>query len=179
MKKIILYFQRTKQVTSLKREVILKFPNRIYTIEEFMRARKSIEEGHIHDLRVIGQSTFKSKVRKILTLIKKTEDYNFLQIYIRKICEIEGMSQLRETEATIWLNKYVINNPIESARFIIQKTYQMKAYLDGEKYYLKGELPAINASITFLQKLEEKLINENMKIKCKESIKQWTEDTIL
>ena len=157
----------------------MNFPNRIYTIEEFIRARKSIAEGNIHCLKVIGQSTFKSRVREIVSLIKKTEDYNFLQIYIRKICEIEGMSQLRETEATIWLNKYVINNPIESARFIIQKTYQMKAYLDGEKYYLKGELPAINASINFLQKLEEKLINEKMKIKCKESIKQWTEDTIL
>ncbi len=100
MKKIILYFQRTKQVTSLKREVILKFPNRIYTIEEFMRARKSIEEGHIHNLRVIGQSTFKNKVEKVLSLIKRAEYYGFLQTYIRKICEIEGISQLRETEVT-------------------------------------------------------------------------------
>ena len=179
MKKNNSFFQRPKQVTRLKREVTLKFPNRIYTVEEFIRARKSIAEGNIHCLKIIGQSTFKSKVEEILSLIKKAEYYKFLQTYIRKMCEIEGMSQLRETEATIWLNKYVINNPIESARFIIQKTYQMKAYLDGEKYYLMGELPAINASITFLQKLEEKLVNEKMKIKCKESIKQWTEDTVL
>jgi len=144
-----------------------------------MRARKSIEEGHMHRLRVIGQSTFKNKVKETLSLIKKVKYYTILRTYIRKICEIEGLSQLRETEATIWLNNYVLNNPIESARFIIQKTYQMKAYLDGERYYLKGELPAINASITFLQKLEEKLINKKMKAQCHETIKQWTEKTIL
>jgi hypothetical protein len=144
-----------------------------------MKARKSIEEGHIHRLRVIGQSTFKNKVKETLSLIKKVKYYTILRTYIRKICEIEGLSQLRETEATIWLNNHVINNPIESARFIIQKTYQMKAYLDGEKYYLKGELPAINASITFLQKLEKKLINKKLKTQCHEVIKQWTEKTIL
>jgi hypothetical protein len=144
-----------------------------------MRARKSIEEGHIHRLRIIGQSTFKNKVKETLSLIKKVKYYTILRTYIRKICEIEGLSQLRETEATIWLNNHVLNNPIESARFIIQKTYQMKAYLDGERYYLKGELPAINASITFLQKLEEKLINKKMKAQCHQAIKQWTEKTIL
>ena len=144
-----------------------------------MRARKSIEEGHIHRLRVIGQSTFKNKIKEALFLIKKAKYYSFLRTYIRKMCEIEGISQLREAEATIWLNKHIINNPTECARFIIQKTYQMKAYLDGEKYYLNGELPAINASIVFLERLEEKLINKKMKTKCKESIKQWTEETIL
>ena len=51
----------------------MRFPNRIYTIEEFMRARKSIEEGHIHRLKVIGQSTFKNKVKEALSLIKKVK----------------------------------------------------------------------------------------------------------
>lgn len=157
----------------------MQFPKRIYTIEEFMRARKSIEEGHIHRLRIIGQAAFQKKAKETLSLIKKAKYYTFLRIYIRKICEIEGMSQLREAEATIWLNKHIINKPIESARFIIQKAYQMKAYLDGKKYYLKGEPPAITASITFLQKLEEKLTNKKMKTKCNELIKQWTEKTVL
>lgn len=157
----------------------MSFPDRIYTIEEFMRARKSIEEGHIHRLRIMGQAAFKYKVKKTLALIKKAKYYTVLRTYIRRICEIEGMSQLRETEATIWLNHHVLNDPIESARFIIQKTYQMKAYLEGEKYYLKGELPAIDESITFLQKLEEKLIDKKMKTQCNEVIKQWTEKTVL
>ena len=166
-------------VTEMKEKSVLRFPNRIYTIEEFLRARKSIEEGHIHRLRVIGPAHFKVKIKEALTLIKKAKYYRFLRTYIRKLCEIEGMSQLREAEASLWLNKHIINNPIECARFIIQKAYQMKAYLDGKKYYLKGEIPAINESIVFLERLEEKLINTQMKRKCKESIKLWTEETIL
>jgi hypothetical protein len=157
----------------------LRFPNRIYTLEEFLRARRSIEDGHVHRLRIIGQVNFKDKIKDALTLIKKAKYYRFLRTYIRKICEIEGMSQLREAEASLWLNKHIISNPIECARFIIQKAFQMKAYLDGEKYYLGGELPAINASIVFLERLEEKLINKKMKKRCKESIRLWTEETIL
>jgi hypothetical protein len=163
----------------MKERGVLRFPNRIYTIEEFLRARKSIEAGHIHRLRVIGPAHFKDRIKEALTLIKKAKYYRFLRTYIRKICEIEGMSQLRETEAALWVNKHTINNPVECARFIIQKAYQMKAYLDGEKYYLAGELPAIDASIVFLKKLEEKLIDKLMKRECRDSIKRWTEDTVL
>ena len=158
---------------------MIRFPKRVYTIEEFFKARKSIEGGHKHRLRIIGGPNFKKKIKAILSLIKKASYYDFLRIYIRKLSEIEGLSQLRDSEATIWLNSYVVNNPIEGARFIIQKSYQMKAYLDGKQSYQKGEQSAIDMSIIFLKKLEEKLTDVQLKGICKESIKKWTEDTVL
>lgn len=163
-----------EEYTSLNR-----FPRRIYTVEEFFKARRSIEGGHKHRLRISGGPCFKKKIKVILSLIKKVGYYDFLRIYIRKLSEIEGLSQLREAEATIWLNSYVVSNPIEGARFIIQKSYQMKAYLDGKQYYQKGEQPAIDMSIVFLKKLEEKLTDVQLKDICKELIKKWTEETVL
>lgn len=156
-----------------------RFPRRIYTLEEYVRARKSIEDGHKHRLRVIGNPDFRKKVKEILSLIRKANYYDLIRTYIRKISEIEGIGQLREAEATIWLNNYIIRNPIEGARFIVQKTHQMKAYLDGKKYYLEGERRAIQSSVIFLKKLEERLTDGEIKALCVKTIKQWTEETVL
>ena len=155
------------------------FPRRIYTLDEFQKARKSVDEGHKHTLTVKGSESFKKKLETILSLIRKADCYNFLRTYIRSVSEVEGISQLREAEATIWINDYVINNPIEGARFIIQKAYQMRAYLKGEQYYIKGEKPAIDASIAFLKKLLDRLRSDYMKDLCEESIRQWTEEFVL
>ena len=144
-----------------------------------MKARKCIEEGHKHRLRVIGRPGFKGKVKEILSLVRKAGYYDFLRTYIRRISEIEGVGQLREAEATIWLNNYILGNPIEGARFIVQKAHQMKAYIEGEQHYLKGEPPAIKESIVFLKKLRDKLTDEKMKALCEESIKQWTEEWVM
>ena len=97
----------------------------------------------------------------------------FLSTYIREISEISGLSQLRETEASLWLNNYILADPFEGARFIIQKAEQMKYYLSGETYYLQGETSAITKSLKFLEELTAKLIREDLKVKCEEVLKQW------
>ncbi len=89
------------------------------------------------------------------------------------------MGQLRETEATIWLNKYLVENPVEGARFIVQKAQQMKDYLDGKQYYDKGEMAAVKKSIEFLKILESKRINDDLKQQCITSLQQWTEERVL
>lgn len=156
-----------------------KFPKRIYTVEEYMAARKALAEGYKHRLRIDGSPEFKIKIKEILNLVKKAKYYVFLRTYIRRICEMEGLSQLREAEATIWLNHYMIENPFAGARFIIQKAEQMKSYLEGKIYYISGELSAVRKSIVFLTKLRDSLNNEELKAQCDELLRQWTEDQVL
>ncbi|MDQ1280092.1 MAG: hypothetical protein QG670_1354 [Thermoproteota archaeon] len=155
------------------------FPKRIYTLEEFTKARKCVEEGYRHRLRIVGSTVFKDRVDKMLKLIRKAGYYNYLRTYIRQIIEIDGVSQLREAEATIWLNSFTIKEAVEGARLIVQKTEQMKDYLSGEKYYERGELQTINKSVEFLKTLVKKRLNKEVRRSCEEVIKLWTKETIL
>jgi hypothetical protein len=157
----------------------MEFPRRIYTLTEFIQARDCVEKGYKHRLRVFGSRAFKEKVKRIKSLLHITDYYDFLRTYIRYIKEIEGIGQLRETEATIWLNQYIVENPVEGARFIVQKAQQMKDYLDGKQYYDKGEMAAVKKSIEFLKVLESKRISEGLKRQCETSLKQWTEEQVL
>ena len=157
----------------------MEFPDRIYTLEEFKKARTFIDQGHKHRLRIVGSPAFNKIVKQILALIRKADYYDFLRTYIRTITEIDGISQLREAEATIWLNTDMVKNIIEGARFVIQKTEQMKYYLAGEQHFEKGELPTVNKSVEFLQNLRKKRLTEELKDKCDETIRLWTSKTIL
>ncbi|MEE8570144.1 MAG: hypothetical protein V3S97_03990 [Candidatus Bathyarchaeia archaeon] len=157
----------------------MEFPRRIYTLKEFMQARECVEKGHKHRLVVSGSKGFKEKMKRIKSILHITDYSDFLRTYIRCIKEIEGIGQLRETEATIWLNRYLVENPVEGARFIVQKAHQMKDYLDGKQYYDKGEMAAVKKSIEFLKILESKRISEDLKQQCTDSLKQWTEEWIL
>jgi hypothetical protein len=157
----------------------LEFPDRIYTLEEFKKARELIEDGYKHEIIVEGSSSFKKSVRRILTLIRKAGYTDFLRTYIRAITEIDGVSQLREIEATIWLNTNMVTDTVEGSRFIIQKAEQMKNYLAGERHYESGELSAIKKSLGFLQDLKKKKLSEELQKSCDEAIRSWTKDTIL
>lgn len=157
----------------------LEFPERIYTVEEFMKARECLERGYKHRLIIVGSSIFKNSVMEILALIRIAGYYDFLRTYIRQITEIDGLGQLREAEATLWLNTYVVKDAVEGARFIIQKAEQMKDYLAGKQYYEKGELSAVKKSVEFLQSLKEKKIDEGLRRKCEEALKLWTEERVL
>jgi len=157
----------------------MEFPRRIYTVTEFMQARDCVKKGYRHRLKVSGSRDFKEKVKRIKSLLHTADYYDFLRTYIRCIKEIEGMGQLRETEATIWLNKYLVENPVEGARFIVQKAQQMQDYLDGKQYYDKGEMAAVKKSIDFLRVLGSKRLNEDLKQQCLASLKQWTEERVL
>jgi len=152
-----------------------KFPERVYTIEEVERARELIEEGYKHRLRIKGSPQFKQKVKESLDLIKTAQHYDFLRTYIKQIIEIEGFSQLRESEVAVWANKYALEEPIEGAGFLIQKAHQMKDYIEGRLYYDKGEINAVRKRIRFLETLKKKSEDQTVKKKCEESLKRWTE----
>ena len=142
-------------------------------------ARKVLAQGHKHRLRVIGGSEFKRKIKDILTHIKTAGYYDFLRTYIRKISETNGLSQLREADATIWLNTYMVENSFEGARFVIQKIEQMKQYLDGNLYYRSGETSAVEKSIEFLEKLKDRIKDEEVKSKCEEVLRKWKDAGIV
>lgn len=157
----------------------MEFPSRIYTLDEFKRARECVEKGYKHRLKIVGSLIFRSRVKVIMELIRKARYYDYLRTYIRQIEEINGLSQLREADAMLWLNLDIVKDPIEGARFIIQKTEQMKDYLAGNQYYEKGELAAVRKSVEFLQVLKNKRIDEELRKKCEEAVKMWTAETIL
>jgi hypothetical protein len=155
----------------------MSFPERVYTVEEVKKARELIEKGYKHNLEVSGSPDFKRKVEKALELIKTAEYYDFLRTYIRQIREIDGLSQLREAEAAIWANKYAVADPVEAAGFIIQKAHQMKGFIDGELYYDRGEIKAVEKRIEFLRMLRKRSKNHAVKKKCEENLKRWSELT--
>ncbi|MCJ7632405.1 hypothetical protein MUP77_08430 [Candidatus Bathyarchaeota archaeon] len=136
-------------------------------------------EGYRHTLRVVGSPEFKRKVREIVVFIKLAGYDDFLRTYIRKISEVNGISQLREADAAVWLNHYILENPFEGTRFVFQKIEQMKAYLTGDLYYIKGETSAVEKSIDFLEKLKDNLQDEALKKRCDAVWKQWKEARIV
>ncbi len=155
----------------------MKFPKRVYTVEEVKKARALIAKGHKHRLRVVGSPDFKRKVEEALKLIRTAEYYDFLRTYIRQIREIGGLSQLREAEVAIWANKYAVADLIEAAGFIIQKAQQMKDFIEGRLYYDKGEARAVKKRIEFLETLRDRSKDQAVKKKCEENLKRWAELT--
>jgi len=156
----------------------MDFPQRIYTLDELKEARAAIAAGYRHKLAIIGDASFKDMVAKILDLIDLAGYGELLRTYIREIRQIEGISQLRETEASIWLNELVAEDPIEGARFVVQKLLQMQAYIDGRSWYILGELPAVRGSIKFLRKLKRRLKDPALKARCDRVIREWTADMV-
>jgi len=155
----------------------MNFPERVYTIEEVQQARELIENGYKHSVTIEGNPDFKQKVEKILNLIKTADYYDFFRTYIKKIVEIEGLTQLRESEVAIWASKYMVADPVDAASFFIQKAQQMKDYIDGKLYYEMAELRAVKKRIEFLEKLKEKSNNHAVKKSCEELLKRWAETT--
>jgi hypothetical protein len=153
----------------------MKFPKRVYTVEEVKKARELIAKGYKHRLKVVGSLDFKSKAKEALKLIRTAKYYNFLRTYIRQIREIDGLSQLREEEVAIWANKYAVADPVEAAGFIIQKAQQMKDFVEGKLYYDKGEIKAVKKRIEFLETLRDRSKNQAVKNVCEENLKRWTE----
>ncbi|MGD9131399.1 MAG: hypothetical protein PVH73_07490 [Candidatus Bathyarchaeota archaeon] len=153
----------------------MDFPERVYTKAEVKKARELIENGYKHELKTEGSPQFVTKVEKALKLIKTAGYYEFLRTYIRVIREIEGLSQLREQEAAIWFHVKALDDPVDDAGFIIQKTQQMKDFIEGRLYYETAEIKAVNKRIEFLETLRDKTDNPNIKNKCEQQIKEWKE----
>jgi hypothetical protein len=153
----------------------MDFPERVYTKDEVKVARELIENGYKHDLKVKGSEEFVAKVEKALELIKTAGYYEYLRTYIRTIREIEGLSQLREEEAAIWFNVKALDDPCDDAGFIIQKTQQMKDFIEGRLYYETAEKRAVDKRLEFIQALKDKTTDSKTRQKCAENLKKWKE----
>jgi len=157
----------------------LEFPERVYTAKEVTKARELISKGYKHNLTAEGDPNFKEKVRQILELVKTAGYYEFLRTYIGKIMEIDGLTQLRETEAAIWANKFAVENPVDAASLFIQKASQMKEYLEGELYYGGiAEKRSIEKRTEFLEILKGKSQDDSVKEECARLLQMWKESSL-
>ena len=157
----------------------MKFPDRVYTKQEVKTAKELIDKGYKHHVAVEGSLDFRQKVYMVLELVKIAEYYEYLRTYIRQIIEIDGLTQLRETEAAIWANKFAVENPVDAASLLIQKTYQMKQYIDGEVYY--GGAPekrSVEKRIEFLESLKNKSTDKKVQEECKRLLQMWEDSSL-
>jgi len=156
------------------------FPKRIYTTEETQKARDLISKGHKHRLKLKGSTQFTEKTRHAVALVKKAGYYDLLRTYVRSIEEVDGLTQLREADAKIWANKYAVENPVDAASLLVQKAMQMKEYLEGTLYYGgEAEKRLDQKRIEFLQVLESKSPNEEVRRECARLLKMWRESSLI
>jgi len=156
-----------------------EFPERVYTTQELKTAKELVDEGYKHNLSVDGSLDFKEKVTLTLKLVKTAGYSDFLNTYIRKIIEIDGITQLRETEVAIWANRFAVENPVDAASLFIQKAYHMKEYLEGELYYGgNAEKRSVAKRIEFLQVLKEKSEDKNITEECERLLQMWKESSL-
>ncbi len=157
----------------------MSFPERVYTAEEVKTAKMLVDQGHKHNVIVEGTPEFRKQVNQSLELIKTAGYYDFLQSYIRKIMEIDGITQLRETEVAIWANKFAVENPVDAASLLIQKAYQMKEYIEGELYYGgNAEKRTVEKRIEFLKTLKEKTEDKDIKEECVRLLELWRDSSL-
>ena len=156
-----------------------EFPERVYTVEEVKIAKELVDQGYKHNPTVEGSAQFKEKINQVLGLIKTAGYFDFFRSYIRRIMEIDGLTQLRETEAAIWANKFAVENPVDAASLFIQKAYHMKEYLEGELYYGgNAEKRSVAKRVEFLQVLKDKSANKNVKEECDRLLQLWKESSL-
>lgn len=157
----------------------LEFPQRVYTEEEHKLAKKLVDEGYKHELTVSGDPEFVQKVNEALELAKIAGCFDFLRTYLRQIKEIDGLSQLRETEAAIWANKFAVENAVDFASLLVQKAHHMKEYLDGELYYGgASEKRTVQKRIEFLEALKAKTADPAVKAECDRLLEMWRESSL-
>lgn len=157
----------------------LEFPERIYTEAEHKTAKDLIDKGYQHRLAVEGSLDFRQKVYRALELVKIADYYEYLRTYIGKIIEIDGITQLRETEAAIWANKFAVENPVDAASLFVQKTYVMKQYIDGEIYYGgSSEKQSVEKRMEFLETLKNKSHENEVKDECERLLQMWKDSSL-
>lgn len=157
----------------------MEFPERVYTEEEVKKAKQLVDAGYKHNLTVKGDPSFTEKVNQALEFIKTVGHYDFVRTYIRQIIEIDGLTQLRETEVVIWANKFAVENPVDFASLIVQKVHHMKEYLDGELYYGgNSEKRTVQKRIDFLGELKAKSQDATVKEECERLLEMWRESSL-
>lgn len=153
----------------------MAFPKRLYTQEEVDKARELVQKGYKHILVVQGSPKFKDRMNQVTDLIKTAGYYEFLRTYIREIVEIEGFSQLHEADAALWANMPMMSDVVNAASYVVQKAQQMKDYLEGNLYYEKGEIAAIEKRLEFLKVLATKSDDSDVKQRCEQLLKEWAD----
>jgi hypothetical protein len=119
-------------------------------------------------------------VKESLRLVKIAGYYEFLRTYIRRIVEIDGLTQLREADAAIWANRYAVENPVDAASVFIQKANHMKEYLESKLYYGgEAEARSVKKRIEFLKVLKDKSKEKEAKEECERLLKAWSESVFL
>jgi len=157
----------------------VSFPDRVYTTKEVKNAKDLVDQGYKHNLSVEGSPEFMQKVNQALELIKTADYFDFLRTYVRKIVEVDGITQLRETEVAIWASKFAVENPVDAASLFIQKAYHMKEYLEGELYYGgNAEKRSITKRIEFLQILKDKSSDKTVKAECERLLEMWKDSSL-
>ncbi|MDR2202909.1 MAG: hypothetical protein LBE76_01110 [Nitrososphaerota archaeon] len=156
----------------------MNFPQRLYTTTEIRDAKILINQGYKHTLIVDGTIEFKTKVNQAIKYLETSGYYDFFRTYIKEIIEIDGLTQLRETEISIWANQYAVENPVDAASLLVQKAYSMKEYLDGEVYYGgNAEKRSLMERIHFLQTLKEKTLDPKVIQDCQRLLDLWSESS--
>ncbi len=159
---------------------MLEFPERVYTEEEVKIARSLIEKGYRHEVQINGSKDFKKKVGKTLLLIKTAGFYDFFRTYIRSIKEIDGLTQLRQSEAEIWTNQYAVENAVDAASLFVQKANQMKEYLEGKLYYGgDAERRSFQKRKEFLEVLKKRSDDKEIIEECERLLKMWRESSLV
>jgi len=158
----------------------MEFPKRIYTSEEVEKARELVEKGYKHNVSIKGSPSFRRKVQKALELVTVAGYSDFFRTYIRSIEEIDGLTQLRQADATIWANKYGVENPVDAASLLIQKTFHMKEYLEGKLYYGGvAEKRSIKKRREFLETLRTRTKDDKIIAECDRLLKMWDESSMI
>ena len=156
------------------------FPARIYTEAEVKQVRDLIDKGYKHHLRVKGSAPFRQKVKETIALTKTAGYYDFFRTYIRSIEEIDGLTQLRQSEAKLWANKYAVKNTVDAASLFIQKAGHMKEYLEGTLYYGgQAERRSDEKRIEFLEALKGRSHEKEVVEECERLIKMWKESSLV
>lgn len=156
------------------------FPRRVYTVNEVEKARTLIASGYKHRLTIKGSDEFRKHATKAVEHVKTAGFYDFLRTYIRRIVEIDGFSQLRETEAAIWANTQLLESPIEAAGFFVQKAFQMKEFVEGKLYYGgKAEARSVEKRIEFLKALQARSGSPTVQQECARRLKRWADSTFV
>ncbi len=158
----------------------MEFPERVYTEKEVKQAKALIDKGYKHETQVIGHTEFREKTEKALRLIKVADFYDFFTTYIRSIREIDGLTQLRQSEASIWTNEYAVENPVDAASLFVQKANSMKEFLEGRLYYGgEAEKRSYEKRKEFLKVLKNKSLEKQVIDECERLLKMWSESSIV
>lgn len=158
----------------------MEFPKRIYTEEEVKKAKELIDRGYHHRLAIKGSTSFQQKTKQALELVKIAGYNDFLRTYIRKIEEIDGLTQLRQADAAIWTNPYAVENPVDAASILMQKANSMKEYVESRLYYGgEAEKRAYEKRIEFLTVLKSKSKDKTVVQECERLLDQWRESSLV